>query len=88
MDDVRAQMVGQMHHEVKDDELIRRLLVAYLTSGSVQQASMQPPLSVETLEMAEETRTLIRQGMALTGAGDLLSYLLAAAERDARQLNS
>jgi hypothetical protein len=88
---VRAQVVDQVHHEVKDDELIRRMLVALLAGGAPgasQQPSVQPELSLETLEIPEETRALVRQGMALTGESDLLSYLLAAAERDARQLSS
>jgi hypothetical protein len=89
-DDVRKQVAEQVHHEVKDDELIRRFLVAYVasTGGTATQTTEGPAWSLETLEMSEETRALVRQGMALTGASDLLSYLLAAAERDARQLSS
>lgn len=77
-----------MHHDVKDDELIWRFLVAYLASGGATQPDERPVVSLETLEMPEETRALIQQGMVLTGAADLLSYLLGAAERDARQLSS
>ncbi|GCF11390.1 protelomerase family protein [Dictyobacter arantiisoli] len=88
VDDVRAEVAKQVKHEVKDDELIRRMLVALLAGGTSQQPSVQPEFSLETLEIPEETRALVRQGMALTGVSDLLSYLLAAAERDARQLSS
>jgi hypothetical protein len=89
-DDVRKQVAEQVHHEVKDDELIRRFLVAYVasTGGAATQTTERLAWSLETLEMSEETRALVRQGMALTGASDLLSYLLGAAERDARQLSS
>jgi hypothetical protein len=90
VDDVRKQVADQVHHEVKDDELLRRFLVAYVAGagGAASQTAERPALSLETLEMSEETRALLRQGMALTGESDLLSYLLAAAERDARQLSS
>ncbi|GHO78048.1 hypothetical protein KSD_58190 [Ktedonobacter sp. SOSP1-85] len=35
-----------------------------------------------------ETTALLREGMAQTGASDVLTYLLAAGEREARQLRS
>jgi hypothetical protein len=90
VDDVHQQVAEHVHHEVKDDELLRRFLVAYVasTGGDVPQTTERSELSLETLEMSEETRALVRQGMALTGASDVLSYLLAAAEQDARQLSS
>ncbi|GHO58364.1 hypothetical protein [Ktedonobacter robiniae] len=37
---------------------------------------------------AAKTAALLREGMAQTGASDLLSYLLAAGEREARHLRS
>ncbi|GHO49248.1 hypothetical protein KSX_74110 [Ktedonospora formicarum] len=45
-------------------------------------------LSLEHLTVPAETAALLREGMAQMGTSDLLAYLLAAGEREARHLRS
>lgn len=45
-----------------------------------------PMLSLEQLHVPVETQAVLQEAMVLTGACDLLSYLLAAGEREARRL--
>jgi Telomere resolvase len=71
----------------KDDAFLRRLLTMYVMSGQADAAVSSPPaLSLDLLAMPEKTRDLYRQAMALSGATDLLSFLLAAAEPEAQRL--
>jgi hypothetical protein len=87
--DEQTALGQRLHREVKDDEFIRRMLVAYLASGaSVQGEEQRPELSLDHLEMAQETRDVLHQALALSGASDLLSFLLAAGEQQARQMVS
>lgn len=86
VDDERAKLSEQLHHEVKDDEFIRRMLVAYIAGGG--RSNGIPELSLETLDLAPAQRDLFRQALAISGSTDLLSFLLAAGEREARQLVS
>lgn len=93
-DDLREGMARRLGREVKDDELLRRAFVAYEQQerlgmparGSV--ARQDGTLSLEQLDLSAETQTLLREGMAQTGASDLLAYLLAAGEREARHLRT
>ena len=87
-DDLREGMQRQLGHEVKDDELLRRAFAAYEWEKSRSMGGVQgvPILSLDLLEIPAETKTLLQEGMALTGASDLLSYLLAAGEREAKQI--
>jgi uncharacterized protein (DUF1778 family) len=87
--DEQTALGQRLHREVKDDEFIRRMLVAYLASGaSVQGEEQRPELSLDHLEMAQDTRDVLHQALALSGASDLLSFLLAAGEQQARQMVS
>jgi hypothetical protein len=68
----------------------REALANALTAGS-QQGSVPLPegrltLSFEQLHLPAKTQAVLQKGMELAGAPDLLSYLLAAGEREARQL--
>jgi len=56
--------------------------------GRVLLQGGRPTLSFEQLHLPAETQAVLQEGMELTGASDLLSYLLAAGEREARQLCS
>jgi Telomere resolvase len=97
-DDLREGMQRRLRREVKDDELLRRTFAAYERQtvmaggpgGSVQRhASVgSGTLSLEQLNLSAETQAMLREGMAHTGAADLLSYLLAAGEREARNLRT
>lgn len=46
----------------------------------------RPLLSLEQLHVPVETQAVLQEAMVLTNACDLLSYLLAAGEREARRL--
>jgi hypothetical protein len=95
-DDLREGMQRAVGHEVKDDELLRRAFAAYEqqehhsgpTQGSVVRQDSNASLSLEQLDLPAETRKVLQEGMALMGASDLLSYLLAAGEREARSLRT
>jgi hypothetical protein len=98
-DDLREGLRRELGHEIKDDELLRRVFASYEQQehhggqaqgsvGSVVQQDGKPTLSLEHLELPAETQAILREGMAHTGASDLLSYLLAAGEREARNLRS
>ncbi|GHO87180.1 protelomerase family protein [Dictyobacter formicarum] len=101
-DDLREGMRRQLGHEIKDDELLRRVFAVYeqqdhhagpaqgrvvrsVVGSGVRQAGT---LSLEQLDLPAETQRLLQEGMALTGAADLLAYLLAAGEREARNVRS
>jgi hypothetical protein len=88
LDDERAKLSEQLHHEVKDDEFIRRMLVAYIAGGEGVRAGVRPELHRETLDLTPAQRELFGQALAISGSSDLLSFLLAAGEREARQLVS
>lgn len=95
-DDLREGMRRELGHEIKDDELLRRIFAVYeqqehhggQMQGSVVRQDGKPGLSLEQLDLPAETQKLLQEGMALTGAADLLSYLLAAGEREARTVRS
>jgi Telomere resolvase len=71
----------------KDDAFLRTLLTMYVVSGQADAAVSSPSaLSLDLLAIPEKTRDLFRQAMALSGAADLLSFLLAAAEPEAQRL--
>src|SRR5579859_270102 len=71
----------------KDDSFLRTLVTTYLVSDQAKLAEeAQPSLDLSTLDVPEKTRDLFRQAMALSGATDLLSFLLAAAEPEAQRL--
>jgi hypothetical protein len=97
-DDLREGMQRRLGRAVKDDELLLRTFAAYHqqevmvggpggAGGSVQRQA-DVALSLEQLQLSAEQQTLLREGMAHTGAADLLSYLLAAGEREARNLRT
>lgn len=86
VEDERSVLSERLGRDVRDDEFIRRMLVAYLSSGAAQQAGVAPELRLDDLEVSEDTRELFRQVLALTGTANLLSFLLAAGEREARQI--
>jgi hypothetical protein len=88
LDDERAKLSAQLHHEVKDDEFIRRMLVAYTASGEGVRANGSGDLELSTLELTPAQRDLFRQALAISGSTDLLSFLLAAGEREAKSLVS
>ncbi|GHO64444.1 hypothetical protein KSC_033360 [Ktedonobacter sp. SOSP1-52] len=93
-DDLREEIARQVKREVKDDELLRRAFAAYekqehlgdQMQGSVVRQDGKVSLSLEQLNLPAETAALFREAMAQTGSSDLLSYLLAAGEREARHL--
>ena len=95
-DDLREGMRRQLGHEIKDDELLRRVFAVYEqqdhhagpAQGSVVRLDGKSGLSLEQLDLSAETQRLFQEGMALTGAPDLLAYLLAAGEREARNMRS
>ena len=95
-DDLREGMRRELGHEIKDDELLRRVFAAYeqqdhhagQAQGSAIRQDGTSRFSLEQLDLPEETRKLFQEGMALTGAADLLTYLLAAGEREARNVRS
>jgi hypothetical protein len=71
----------------KDDAFLRQLLTLYVVSGqSEQSTTSEPVLSLETLDLPEQTRELFRQAMAVSGSTDLLTFLLAQAEPQAQRL--
>jgi hypothetical protein len=75
--------------EVKDDEIVRRMAAAYAMQLAGQQGKApEEALSLESLNIDPELRALLLEGMALSGAADLLAFLLAAGEQSARQLRS
>src|SRR6185312_2996911 len=66
--DEQTALSQRLQREVKDDEFIRRMLVAYLASGvSVQGEERRPEWSLDTLSMAQETRDVLHQALALFG---------------------
>jgi hypothetical protein len=95
-DDLVQRLGQQLGHEVKDDDVLRRAFAAYerqelqggRVQGSVQRQDGQVSLSLEELNLPAETQALLREGMAHTGASDLLSYVLAAGVREAKNLRN
>lgn len=92
-DDLREGMRRRLHREIEDDELLRRAFAVYEQQG--HQASQLPrrkdgvPTSGwEQLHVPVEVQSILREGMVQTGASDLLSYLLAGGEREARRQRS
>lgn len=78
--------------KLKDDDILRKLLTAYVI-GEPEGASGQTPneraasaVTLEMLDLPEATRALLQQGMALAASTDGMAFLVAAAEREARQL--
>ncbi|GCF11716.1 hypothetical protein KDI_52800 [Dictyobacter arantiisoli] len=81
-----AKARGSRQSEV-DDAFLRTLLTQYVVSGQADAAVFTAsPLSLDLAEMPEPTRDLFRQAMAMSGATDLFSFLLAAAEPEAQRL--
>jgi hypothetical protein len=74
----------------KDDAFLRALLTQHVASGQAPvltpSGAPSPEVSLDVLEIPEKTRELFRRAMALSGATDLLSFLLAAAEPEAQRL--
>ena len=71
----------------KDDAFLRTLVTTYLVSDQAKRDEVTAPvLGLSMLDVPEKTRDLFRQAMALSGATDLLSFLLAAAEPEAQRL--
>jgi hypothetical protein len=89
-DDLREEMQERLGGRIiKDDEFLRRVFVGYLTgSGLPQDQRQTAALTLEQLDLPSEQRELLQEGMMLAGAPDLLSFLLAAGEREARQLRN
>lgn len=90
IDELREQTQDLLQSpEVKDDEILRRMAATYAISLASQQG-VAPTLafSLDQFPLTPEQRDLLQSGMALSGAPDLLSFLLAAGEREARQLRS
>ncbi|GCE50909.1 telomere resolvase [Thermosporothrix hazakensis] len=87
VDEIRTELQNRLGHEVSDDEVLRHLLVAYV-QGRTAVETAAPPTSIalDTLDVPAQTRELLREGIALSGAADVLSFLVAAGEREARQL--
>jgi hypothetical protein len=88
VDDEMARLSGQLGRLVKDDEFIRRMLAAYSAGGENSRVGARPELMLDTLDLSPAQRDLFRQALAISGSTDLLSFLLAAGEREARQLVS
>ena len=88
VDDEMARLSGKLGRQVKDDEFIRRMLAASLAGGESSRGDARPALDLETLDLSPAQRDLFRQALAISGSTDLLSFLLAAGEREARQLVS
>jgi uncharacterized protein (DUF1778 family) len=88
VDDERAKLSEHLHHEVKDDEFIRRMLVSYIAGGEGGRSNGSAELTLDTLDLTPAQRDLFRQALAISGSTDLLSFLLAAGEREARSLVS
>src|SRR5256885_188509 len=62
-----------------------RTLMRWNVCGSTMPAM---PFTLETLDLPAEQRALLQEGMRLAGATDLLSFLLASGEREARSLKT
>ena len=88
--DLLAELQQQLHRPLKDDELLRRAFAAYVASLAGQRVSQEThaTFSLDLLDVDEQTKAVLQQGMMLSGATDLLSFLVAAGEREARQLVS
>lgn len=81
-----ARVSGSRQSEI-DDAFLRTLLTQYVVSGQAGAAASSPSaLSLDLFDIPERTRDVFRQAMALSGATDLLSFLLAAAEPEAQRL--
>ena len=77
---------GSRQSEI-DDAFLRTLLTQHVVSKQADAAvSTSSTLSLDFVEMPEPTRGLFRQAMAMSGATDLFSFLLAAAEPEAQRL--
>ena len=77
---------GSRQSEI-DDAFLRTLLTQHVVSKQADAAvSTSSTLSLDLVEMPEPTRGLFRQAMAMSGATDLFSFLLAAAEPEAQRL--
>jgi len=71
----------------KDDAFLRMVVTTYLVSDQAKRTEEAlPVLDLSQLDVPEKTRDLFRQAMALSGATDLLSFLLAAAEPEVQRL--
>jgi hypothetical protein len=74
----------------RDDAFLRALLTQHVVSDQApvlaSSGAPSPEVSLDVLEIPEKTRELFRRAMALSGATDLLSFLLAAAEPEAQRL--
>ncbi len=86
VDDERTKLSGKLGREVKDDEFIRRMLVAYIAGDESSRVNGTNELSLETLDLSPAQRDLFRQALAISGSTDLLSFLLAVGEREAKSL--
>jgi hypothetical protein len=87
-DDLRERMQRALGREVKDDELLRRAFAACEMQSASQRSGAAVVTSLDEMNIPAETRLLLQEGMALTGASDLLAYLIAAGEREARNLRN
>jgi hypothetical protein len=90
VDELREQTQGLLKRpEIKDDEMVRRMAAAYAMHLAGQQGAVPDlALSLEQLNITPEQRTLLSEGMALSGAADLLTFLLTAGEREASLLRT
>jgi hypothetical protein len=70
----------------EDHRALHPVLVFGEQPGRVWCQQGRPLLTFEQLHVSAETQAMLREAMALTGECDLLSYLLAAGEREARRL--
>jgi hypothetical protein len=88
-DDLREEMQQRFGGRIiLDDEFLRRVFVGYLAGSGEPQDREQAVFSLETLNLEAEQRALLQEGMMLSGATDLLSFLLSSGEREARQLKT
>lgn len=90
-DELMEVTANHLHRSLEYDELLRRVAAAYVMHllgqpGAVPQTQVN--VSLEQLDLSPALRDLLQKGAALAGSADLLSFLLAAGEREARQLRS
>jgi len=87
-DDERLRLSVALRREVKEDEFIRRLLVAYTADGTPEREAQHKALSLDDLDLDASVRELFQKALAFSGTSDLLTFLLAVGEREARQIVS
>ena len=87
--EVGEKAISGSRQSEKDDAFLRQLLTLYIVGGGAEHAGGDVlTLSLDQLDLPEKTRDQLRQAMALSGATDLLAFLLAVAQPQVQQLLS